>query len=53
MIINLTFRTKKMKAAKRNPLKMLCFCGVNGKQMATKALTYKIFQVNSVDGNEI
>lgn len=37
---------KKMKAAKKNRPKMLCFYGVNVKQMATKASTYKTLQVN-------
>lgn len=36
---------KKMKAVKKNPLKTLCFYGVNAKRMAIEALTYKTFQV--------
>lgn len=45
---HVTTRTKKMKVVKRNPPKMLCCYGVNGKRMATKALTYKTFQVRII-----
>jgi hypothetical protein len=48
IIIFITTRTKKMKVAKRNLLKMHCFYGVNEKRMAIKALTYKTFQVHNI-----